>query len=224
MQPFTIDRYGEPTVRIYAPCYSALSAALADDSANYILVYEHLRKICLKGKVYDFSQLTGYSISVTPEVSSTTKASASSVIGRAVVGGVLLGGVGAIIGATTAKTKTDYKTTDKTTITIFTNSLSEPSIVLDLMPMDKEKVSQIEGVIKIITTAPNTSPRISQGFSPLEPDAKRITVGDIVTKKKDAREVVVLSVEEADGKIKYQCMGDDNTFYLGTDELDNIDY
>ena len=149
-----IDAYGEPTVKVFAPCYSnPISMTMRSDVNSNVFVFEQARKICLKGKIYDFSQITGYSVSVNNKiVSSNTKTSMGSAIGRAAVGGALFGGVGAIIGAGTAKEKTEFETEDKTIITIFTNSISEPSIVLDLVLPNQEEAAKIEGLLRIITT------------------------------------------------------------------------
>lgn len=218
--------YGEPTAKIYAPCYSNPTAgSFHTDIHNQVLVYEPLKKISLKGKMYDFSQITGYSVSVNNQiVSSNTKTSTGSALGRAAVGGVLLGGVGAIIGASTAKTTTEYTTQDKTSINIYTNSLSEPSILLDLINPTKEMVAQIEGVLRIITTTEETS------ATPVEPSVvptpqiqetakkNKFNIGDIATLKKDKREIVIIDIIAHNDKVLYQ--GDGDTCYYSEDDLE----
>lgn len=146
--------YGEPTVKVLAPCYSLpAKVSITEDVNSYLMVFEPSKKIFLKGKMYDFSQIKGYTVSVNNKVvSSGTSASTGSVIGRAALGGALFGGVGAIIGAASANTNTDYETINETVITVFTNSISEPSVVLDLVSPDKMTVAQIEGILRIITT------------------------------------------------------------------------
>lgn len=147
------DSYGEPTIEIFAPCYSIASKAqFSKNIENYFMVFEPTKTIALKGKLYNFSQITGYTVSVNNKiVSSSTSASTGSVLGRAALGGALFGGVGAIIGAASAKNEADYETHEETVITIFTNSLSEPSVILDLIVPEKETVAQIEGILRIIT-------------------------------------------------------------------------
>ena len=206
------DAYGEPTVKISAQCYSsAWNWSSGTDINSQILVYEPLRKISIKGKMYDFSQITGYSVTVNNQiVSSNTKTSMGSALGRAAVGGVLLGGAGAIIGASTAKKTTEYESKDRTVITIFTNSLSEPSIVLDLIMPDKEKVARIEGVLRIITTEEssyNTSALPQQNNNP----KSKYNVGDIVTIKDGGDEIVIVDVIFEDGKTLY--LGENNNRY-----------
>ena len=209
------NTYGEPTIKVLAPCYStyAKSSSL-EDISNYVLVFEPLEKISLKGKVYDFSQLTGYSVSVNQIDSSTTKTSLGSALGRAALGGALFGGVGALIGASTAKTDTEYES--KTTITIFTNSLSEPAIILDLILPEKENIARIEGVLRIITEKNTTAAQKQEAPSKI----KKLGIGDITTIKKDKREVVIIGIKEEDGKTLYECLEDDGTGYYSEEELD----
>ena len=205
---------GEPTTKIFAPCYSNLShSSSLEDACNYILSYEPLEKISLKGKIYDYSQITSYFVSVNPVGSSTTKTSLGSALGRAVIGGALLGGVGALIGASTAKKKTEYKS--KTTITIFTNVLSEPSIVLDLIAPSDESIAQIEGVLRIITAKNSLSGQKQQA-----PVKKKLETGDIATLKKDNRQVVIIGIKEEGGKTRYQWMEADGTSYYSEEELE----
>ena len=207
------NTFGEPTTKIFAPCYSNLShSSSLEDACNYILVFEPLKKISLKGKIYDYSQITSYSVSVNLD-SSTTKTSLGSALGRAALGGALFGGVGALIGASTAKTDTEYES--KTTITIFTNSLSEPAIILDLILPEKENIARIEGVLRIITEK-NTNAVQMQEI----PSKKKPGIGDITTIKKDNREVVIIGIKEEDGKTLYECLEDDGTGYYSEEELD----
>ena len=208
--------YGEPTLTIFAPCYSTFHSSSRNDNADFIMVFEPLKMISLKGKMFDFSQITGYSVSVNPVVSSSTKTSLGDALGRAAIGGVLLGGVGAIIGASTARTKTDYET--RTTITVFTNSLSEPSIVLDLIAPDKEKVAQIEGVLNIITSkgSPNEPIPADQSTPPM----RKLKLGDVAMIKKDKREVVIIDIKEEDGKKLFLCLDGDDTSYFSEEELE----
>ncbi len=208
------NTYGEPTIKVLAPCYStyAKSSSL-EDISNYVLVFEPLEKISLKGKIYDFSQLTGYSVSVNQVDSSTTKTSLGSALGRAALGGALFGGIGALIGASTAKTDTEYES--KTTITIFTNSLSEPAIILDLILPEKENIARIEGVLRIITEKNTTAAQMQE-----TPSKKKLGIGDITTIKKDKREVVIIGIEEEAGKTLYECLEDEGTGYYSEEELE----
>lgn len=148
-----VKTYGEPTIRIPARCYGVpMNWARDTDINSQVIVFEPLKKILLKGKMYDFSQITGYTVSVNNHiVSSNTQTSTSSALGRAAVGGALLGGVGAAIGASTAKKSTEFNTKEETVITIFLDSLIEPSVTLDLVSPNKDNVGRIEGILRIIT-------------------------------------------------------------------------
>lgn len=148
-----VKTYGEPTIRIPARSYGVpMNWARDTDINSQVIVFEPLKKILLKGKMYDFSQITGYTVSVNNHiVSSNTQTSTSSALGRAAVGGALLGGVGAAIGASTAKKSTEFNTKEETVITIFLDSLIEPSVTLDLVSPNKDNVGRIEGILRIIT-------------------------------------------------------------------------
>lgn len=74
-----------------------------------VLIYEQSSVIIINSKKYEFSDILGYSLvddatseTITTSVG-TAKTSTGSMIGRAVVGGVLTGGLGAVAGAATAK-------------------------------------------------------------------------------------------------------------------------
>lgn len=78
------------------------------------IIYSHKEeRVTIKGKEYRYAEIEGCSIidkSLVIERPSsetyTTKTNMGSMLGRAVVGGVLTGGVGAVIGAATAKKET----------------------------------------------------------------------------------------------------------------------
>lgn len=162
--------------------------------------------------MYDFSQITGYSLSVNNQiVSSNTKTSTGSALGRAALGGALFGPVGAIIVAGTAKQTTEYETEDKTVITIFTNSLSEPAIVLNLFMPTTENVAKIEGVLRIITSMDDSEP-----FTP--PKHRPFNISDIATVKEDKQEIVIVDIEHNGDKTLY--LGDSSDRYYSEDELE----
>lgn len=60
----------------------------------------------------------------------------SSGIGRAVVGGIVAGEVGAIVGSNTAKSK-EY--VNSLTVRIFTSDIDHPQIVIEMLPYRMEK-------------------------------------------------------------------------------------
>lgn len=114
------------------------------DINNHVMLFETSQIIRIKAREYKFSDILGYSlvddaISETITTSTgTAKASTGSMLGRAVVGGVLTGGLGAVAGAVTAKKNISENATSQTTTThkytlyINVNSLQEPTISLNL--------------------------------------------------------------------------------------------
>lgn len=109
---------------------------------NQILVFEDSSIIVINEKEYDFSDIIGYNITddkkeIISSQKSVTKTSTGNMIGRAVVGGVLLGGIGALAGAATAKKKTITNTQPSKiqhdySINININSLSTPNVCIRL--------------------------------------------------------------------------------------------
>ena len=206
-----IYTYGEPTIKIPARCNASWEHSQSDSFENEIWVFEPYKLITINGVLYEFRQITGYSVSVNNQiVSSSTRTSTGSALGRAVVGAALLGEAGAVIGAITANKSTDYETRDKTVITIFTNSISNPAIVLDLFMPTKEDVAKIEGVLRIITSMDESEKVASK--------RRKFMIGDIVTVKESGQEIVIVDVESDGDSLKY--LGDSGDRYYSEDELE----
>ncbi|MDE5845495.1 MAG: hypothetical protein K2H44_08960 [Muribaculaceae bacterium] len=101
---------------------------------------EKTKKVWLAHKEYSFDEIIDASIEdiVTQRTTGgdiVTKTNTGSMIGRAVVGGVLTGGVGAIIGGATAKkesivTPTEIHTEHQYNLLITTKTLSNPLITI----------------------------------------------------------------------------------------------
>lgn len=125
------------------------------------LVYEQSSVIIIKSKEYRFSDILGYSLvdDATNETITTSmgtaKTSTGSMIGRAVVGGVLTGGLGAVAGAATAKKSISNNATSQTTtmhqytLYITVNSLQEPTISLKIGD-NTSKAQKLAGVLNVI--------------------------------------------------------------------------
>lgn len=73
------------------------------DDTNKQLIIVHTNAATIIHKIIPFNEILGVEIS--ENGTSVFSKSTSNVVGRALVGGVLLGGVGAIIGGTTGKSK-----------------------------------------------------------------------------------------------------------------------
>ena len=127
----------------YGPCTADLLLGSRKTEVNdHLYVFEDSSNLILKGEVIPFSRVLGFALNDDSETivhnetqyTSTTKTSTGSMLGRTVVGGVLLGGIGALAGATTAKKETITtpsagSTTTKHRYVLFVNldDLSNPT-------------------------------------------------------------------------------------------------
>lgn len=138
-----------------------LSSSSQYNISTRVLVYEQSSIIIIKSKEYRFSDILGYSLvdDATSETittsTGTAKTSTGSMLGRAVVGGVLTGGLGAVAGAATAKKNISDNATSQTTTThkytlyINVNSLQEPTIALKIGD-NVSKAQKLAGAINVI--------------------------------------------------------------------------
>lgn len=126
-----------------------------------MLIFEQSSMIVLLGKEYKFSDILGCSLAddATSETITTTtgdaKTSTGSMIGRAVVGGILTGGLGAVAGAATAKKSINTDATSQTitkhqyTIYVNVNSLENPTIKI-CVGDDSEKAYKLVSIFNVI--------------------------------------------------------------------------
>lgn len=84
----------------------------------------------ISSKIIPFEQILG--VEICENGNSVFKKSTSSAVGRAIVGGVLLGGVGAVIGGVTGKDK-EKKTLESYKILIQLVDVKDPSFTIDLV-------------------------------------------------------------------------------------------
>ena len=129
--------------------------------ATRVLIFEKSSIIIINSKEYKFSDILGCSLvdDATSETittsAGTAKTSTGSMLGRAVVGGVLTGGLGAVAGAATAKKNISDNATSQTTTThkytlyINVNSLQEPTIALKIGD-NVSKAQKLAGAINVI--------------------------------------------------------------------------
>lgn len=129
--------------------------------ATRVLIFEKSSIIIINSKEYKFSDILGCSLvdDATSETittsTGTAKTSTGSMLGRAVVGGVLTGGLGAVAGAATAKKNISDNATSQTTTThkytlyINVNSLQEPTIALKIGD-NASKAQKLAGAINVI--------------------------------------------------------------------------
>ena len=81
---------------------------------------------------------------------------------------------------------------------------------------DKEKIAQIEGILRIITSNPPEPIANEQSI----PQERLLKMGDFATIKKNGREVIIIDIKEEDGKNLYLVMDDDETCYYSQEELE----
>lgn len=145
-----IEKYGEPAKTIILEELNL---------EKEIIAFENSKRIWVCGKDLPMSDILNCTFNdnqriVKGTVSYETKTSTGNMAKRAVVGGVLTGGVGAVIGGSTAKKETTVKQeNDKVihdyTVIININSLSEPIVKIPL-GSDGAKVNEIVGLMNVI--------------------------------------------------------------------------
>lgn len=133
------------------------------DIDKEIAIFGQAGKIVLLGNEFYFSDILSCTaeddykvIKGQTEYTSQTKASNGSTVGRAIVGGVLAGGAGAIIGGSTAEKETttlvhqkDDTIIHRYAVIVNVNSLSNPIITIPL-GADKAKLNEIVGLLNVI--------------------------------------------------------------------------
>ena len=150
-----IDRLGECVLDIDLGDYEEY------DINTHVMLFESSQIIRIKAQEYKFSDILGYSLvdDATSETITTStrtaKTSTGRMLGRAVVGGVLTGGLGAVAGAATAKKNISDNATSQTTtmhnytLYINVNSLQEPTISLNL-GNDVSIAQKLAGAVNVI--------------------------------------------------------------------------
>lgn len=125
-----------------------------------VIIFAETKKIWMLGKIVDFKDILGCSLSDNSHtergtVKYETKTSTGSMLGRAVVGGVLTGGVGAVVGGATAKKNTitvpqgNDKVIHDYTVLVNVNSLENPLLRINC-GKDGAKANDVIAVINVI--------------------------------------------------------------------------
>lgn len=137
-----------------------------DDSEDYdikthVMFFETSKVVVIRSKAYKFADILGISLvdDATNETITTSvgnvKTSTGSMLGRAVVGGVLTGGLGAVAGAATAKKSISTDATSATVtrhdyvLYVNIDNLEKPVIVLDI-GSDSMKAQELAGIFNVI--------------------------------------------------------------------------
>ena len=128
---------------------------------HYISVFEISNTVIINGGEYRFSDILGFSLvdDATNETITTSigeaKTSTGSILGRAVVGNMLTGGLGAVVGAVTAKKNIETNaasqttTTHKYTMYINVNSLASPTITIPI-GQDEQTAHHLANLFNVI--------------------------------------------------------------------------
>lgn len=145
-----IEKYGEPDKTIVVEELNL---------SKEIIAFGKVNRIWLLGKDLPMGDIISCTFNDNQriekgKVSYETKTSTGNMAKRAVVGGVLLGGTGAVIGGATAKKNTvvsqeNDKLIHDYTVIININSLSDPIIRIPL-GKDGAKVNEIVGLMNVI--------------------------------------------------------------------------
>lgn len=145
-----IEKYGEPDKTIVVEELNL---------SKEIIAFGKVNRIWLLGKDLPMGDIISCTFNDNQriekgKVSYETKTSTGNIAKRAVVGGVLLGGTGAVIGGATAKKNTvvnqeNDKLIHDYTVIININSLSDPIIRIPL-GKDGAKVNEIVGLMNVI--------------------------------------------------------------------------
>ena len=131
-------KYGIPTLKI-KPTNQSLSKNVV------VLVYDTRKTIYINGKGYKYSDIIDFNVN--DQTSYKTTSSTGSMIGRGLVGGLLLGGVGALAGATTGE-KSTIKGASTYRINVIMRNMNDP--IVTYVTSENECAQKMIAVLKII--------------------------------------------------------------------------
>lgn len=126
------------------PDFSVTKRLIGVDRATGLAIDEQRRKVCLivqqqqkfSSRVFAYNDLL--SSEIFEDGSSITKTVRSSQLGGALVGGIALGGVGAIIGGLSGKTNTTGKVS-RVGLRLTVNDTQSPILTIDLLGLEAKK-------------------------------------------------------------------------------------
>lgn len=126
---------------------------------SFIIINEAESLILLNTNKYHFNKIIDFKVSdnetiiYSPTISKTTR-NTGSMIGRAVVGGVLTGGIGAIVGGATAKKQTVTEESSSTIehnykVIVTVNNISHSNEILHIGASESE-MNEISSLLQVI--------------------------------------------------------------------------
>lgn len=172
---------------------------------GYIMVIEAKSEIEINKRKYPFSKILNFKVNDNPTIiqspaSYETKKSTSSMLGRALIGGILTGGVGAIVGAATAKSMTvqtaavDSTTHHNYTIIINIDDISNPTEILEIKDSrSQQKVEEISGILNVII---NNNKQKNILTPPVVHTQTNNTIADELIKLAELKKQGILTEEE----------------------------
>lgn len=131
-------KYGIPTLKI-KPTNQSLSKNVV------VLVYDARKTIYINGKGYKYSDIIDFNVN--DQTSYKTTSLTGSMIGRGLVGGLLLGGVGALAGATTGE-KSTIKGASTYRINVIMRNMNDP--IVTYVTSENECAQKMIAVLKNI--------------------------------------------------------------------------
>ena len=131
-------KYGIPTLKI-KPTNQSLSKNVV------VLVYDTRKTIYINGKGRKYSDIRDFNEN--DQTSYKTTSSTGSMIGRGLVGGLLLGGVGALAGATTGE-KSTIKGASTYRINVIMRNMNDP--IITYVTSENECAQKMIAVLKNI--------------------------------------------------------------------------
>lgn len=124
-----------------------------------LYINENLKKIFIKGNKYNFSDILAFSVqdnefTISSGSISVAKTNIGSMLGRAAVGGLVAGSIGAVIGGATASRKIENTDTRSSiihnySVVITVNSLSSPMITLEI-GQDQKLMNRVSSILTVI--------------------------------------------------------------------------
>lgn len=127
--------------------------------SGVIHVHEASKKVFIQGKEYSFNDIISCSFTdnqttIKGKITSATKSSTGSTVGRAIIGDIVAGPAGAIIGGTTSKKTTEFhqendRIVHNYTVFINVNSIASPILQINT-GADEKLANEIVGLMNVI--------------------------------------------------------------------------
>ena len=145
---------------------------------------------------YSYSDIVSFELQLDGK---TLTSSTSGGLGSAVVGGLLFGGIGAIVGSNTGKKNTKTTVNSVYTINITVNSMQNPNISIDVD--NKKTANELMSALQLIYSLQKSDNDNRKNVS-ITNNRKDISVADEIKKFKELLDINAITQEEFDAKKK----------------------